>query len=91
MSANEINSKVRELRELRRMADEIAAEIEKLQDDIKAEMSAKGTDEISGADWRVTWRPVKSSRLDAAALRKALPDVAAAFTRESVTRRFIVA
>lgn len=91
MSANEINSKVRELRELRRMADEIAAEIEKLQDDIKAEMSAKGTDEISGADWRVTWRPVKSSRLDAAALRKALPDVAAAFTRESVTRRFVVA
>ena len=36
MSATEINAKVKELRELRRMADELAAEIEAVQDSIKS-------------------------------------------------------
>ena len=91
MSVIELNGKVKELRELRRMAEEIAAEIEALQDTIKAEMTARNTEEISGTDWSITWKSVKSSRLDTTALRKAMPDVAAAFTRESVTRRFVVA
>ena len=91
MSMIELNGKVKELRELRRMAEEIAAEIEALQDTIKAEMTARNTEEISGTDWSITWKSVKSSRLDTTALRKAMPDVAAAFTRESVTRRFVVA
>ena len=91
MGTIELNGKVRELRELRRMAEELAAEIETLQDAIKAEMTARNTEEISGTDWSITWKSVKSSRLDTTALRKAMPDVAAAFTRESVTRRFVVA
>lgn len=91
MSVIELNGKVKELRELRRMADEIAAEIESLQDIIKAEMTARDEDEIAGTDWRISWKTVKSSRLDTAALRKAMPDVAAAFTRESMTRRFVMA
>lgn len=36
MSINEMDSKVKELRELRRMADELAAEIDSIQDAIKA-------------------------------------------------------
>lgn len=91
MSVIELNGKVKELRELRRMAEEIAAEIEALQDAIKGEMTARNTEEISGTDWKISWKPVKSSRLDTAALRKAAPDLVAAFTRESVTRRFVVA
>ena len=35
MSRTELNSKVKELRELRRMAEEIAAEIEMITDNIK--------------------------------------------------------
>jgi len=91
MSINEMDSKVKELRELRRMADEIQAEIESLQDAIKAEMTARDVDALSGTDWQVTWKNVTSSRLDTAALKKAMPDVAAAFTRQTATRRFCVA
>ena len=36
MSINEMDSKIKELRELRRMADELAAEMEAIQDSIKA-------------------------------------------------------
>ena len=91
MSINEMDSKVKELRELRRMAEELAAEIDSIQDAIKQHMDAQGVDTISGTDWRVTYRAVTSSRLDTAALKKALPDLAQQFTKTSTTRRFCVA
>ena len=91
MGTIELDAKVKELRELRRMAEELAAEIDGLTDTIKAEMAARGVDELSGTDWKATFKAVTSSRLDTAALKKALPDVAAAFTKQSSTRRFVLA
>ena len=91
MSISEMNSKVKELRELRRMAEELNAEIEALQDSIKAEMTARSTDEISGTDWRITWKSVTSSRLDSSALKKAMPEIAAQFTKTTTSRRFVLA
>ncbi len=91
MSATEINAKVKELRELRRMADELATEIEAVQDSIKSQMDAQGVDTLAGADWKVTWRPVTSTRLDSSALKKELPEIAARFMKQTTTRRFVLA
>lgn len=91
MSINEMDGKIRELRELRRMADELAAEIDTIQDAIKAEMAAAGVDTLTGSDWKATWKPITSSRIDTAALKKALPDLAQQFTKTTVVRRFCVA
>ena len=91
MSANEMNSKINELRELRRMAEELAAEIDSIQDTIKAHMDAEGVDTISGTDWRGTYKAVTSSRIDTGALKKALPDLAQQFTRTNTARRFSLA
>lgn len=91
MSINEMDSKVKELRELRRMAEELAAEIDSIQDSIKAHMDAQRVDTINGTDWKVTYKAVTSSRLDTAALKKALPDLAQQFTKTTSTRRFLVA
>lgn len=91
MSANEMESKVKELRELRRMADEIAAEIETLTDTIKAEMTARNTDTLTGSDWKASWKEVTTNRLDTTALKKAMPDIAAAFTKATTSRRFTLA
>ena len=63
MSNPEITSKVQELRELRRMADDLAKEIEAITDAIKQEMTTRQADEIAGADWKITWKPVTSTRL----------------------------
>lgn len=38
MSRTELNAKIKELRELRRMADELATEIETITDAVKQEM-----------------------------------------------------
>lgn len=91
MSANEMESKIKELRELRRMADEITAEIETLQDAIKAEMTARNTDTLTGSDWKASWKEVTTNRIDTTALKKAMPDIAAAFTKVTTSRRFTLA
>lgn len=86
-----LDSQIHELRELRRMADELAAAIDTIQDAIKAEMTAAGVDVLTGSDWKAVWKPVTTSRIDTAALKKALPDLAAQFTKVSTVRRFSVA
>lgn len=91
MSATEINAKMKELRELRRMADELAAEIEAVQDNIKSRMDAQGVDILSGSDWKVTWKPVTSARLDSSALKKELPEIAVRFMKQATARRFVLA
>lgn len=91
MSNIEMQSKVNELRELRRMAEELDAEITAIQDSIKSHMTAQGVDELTGLDYKISWKEVTSSRIDTAALKKALPDVVSRFTRATTTRRFTVA
>lgn len=91
MSIDMMNAKVKELRELRRMADELQAEIDSLQDTIKAEMTARDVDTLAGTDWRVTWKNVTSNRLDSTALKKELPEIAARFMKQTTARRFVLA
>lgn len=91
MSIIEMDSKIKDLRELRRMADELQAEIDSLQDTIKAEMTARDVDTLAGTDWRVTWKNVTSNRLDSTALKKELPEIAARFMKQTTARRFVLA
>ena len=91
MSNIEMQSRVNELRELRRMAEELDEEIIAIQDSIKAHMTAQGVDELSGNDFRITWKTVISSRIDTTALKKTLPDVVSRFTKATTTRRFTIA
>lgn len=90
MNMNEMDSKVKELRKLRRMADELSGMIEDIQDSIKAEMVARNTDTLTGSNWKVTWKAVTSSRLDSKALKATLPDVYKQFCKTSTSRRFIL-
>ena len=89
MSMNEIEAKVRELRELQALIEEAEQEAEAIKDSIKAQMG--DSEELRAGEYKITWKPVTTTRLDTVALKKALPDVAQAFTRETITRRFCVA
>lgn len=91
MSRTELNAKIKELRELRRMADELAAEIEAITDVVKQEMQVQGVDTLTGDDWRATWKTVQSSRFDSKAFKIAQPDLYGAFVRQIESRRFILA
>lgn len=84
MDRTELNSKVKELRELRRMAEEIT-------DEIKQEMTTQGVDTLAGDDWKATWKPVQSARFDSKAFKVAMPDLYGRFTRSTETKRFVLA
>lgn len=90
MSKEIMSAKVHELRELRQMQEELVGMIEALQDEIKAAMTAQETDTLTGADWKITWKAITTSRLDSAALRRELPEVASRFMLQTTSRRFVV-
>lgn len=89
MSMNEMESKIRELRQLQNLIEEAQAEAEAIKDSIKAQMG--DAEELRAGEYKVTWKAVTASRLDTAALKKALPEVAERFTKTTTSRRFCVA
>ena len=88
MSINEMEVKARELRQLQALIEEAQAEAEAIKDAIKAAMG--DSESVQAGEYRITWKAVASARIDTSALRKALPDVAERFTKETVTRRFVI-
>ena len=85
---SDIITKVRELMELRRMEEELQTEIDALQEAVKSFMGSEET-MIAGA-FKVSYKSITSSRLNSAALKRDLPNVAALYTRQTTTRRFTV-
>ena len=88
MSNPSMEAKVKELMELKRMKEELEAEIAMAEEAIKAVM---GEEELLTAEaYKVSWKTFTSSRIDTTALKKALPDVAAAYTKTTTARRFAI-
>ena len=88
MSISEMEVKARELRQLQALIEEAQAEAEAIKDAIKAAMG--DSESVQAGEYGITWKAVTSSRIDTSALRKALLDVAERFTKETVTRRFVI-
>ena len=91
MSTMELTTKVRELKELKAMAEEIATEITAIEDAIKAEMTARDTDEMQIDVYKIRWTKVASSRFDTTSFKKAMPELYGQFTKTSESRRFSIA
>ena len=89
MSANELEKKVRELRQLQSLIEEAQAEAEAIKDQIKAHMGQ--AEELRAGEYKIAWKPVTSSRLDSKALRAAAPELVERFTKTTTARRFCVA
>lgn len=88
MSIKEIEAKAKELQELKRMREELDAEIATLEDAIKASMGDQ--EQIIAGGYKITWKAITSSRFDSSAFKKANPDLAAAYTKTTTTRRFLI-
>ena len=88
MSNPNMEATIHELMELKRLKEELEAEIAAAEDAIKAVM---GDEELLLAgSYKVSWKTFTSSRVDTIALKKALPDIAAAYTKTTTSRRFSV-
>ena len=88
MSNPTMEATIHELMELKRLKEELEAEISAAEDAIKAVM---GDEELLTAGaYKVSWKTFTSSRVDTTALKKALPEVAAAYTKTTTSRRFSI-
>ena len=88
MSNPTMEAAIHELLELKRMKEELEAEIAAAEDAIKAVMGDEET--LTAGAYKVSWKTFTSSRVDTTALKKALPEVAAAYTKTTTARRFSI-
>lgn len=91
MSTKDVASKAAELKELKALQEELAAEISSIEDEIKAELTARGVDEMQAGAFKIRWAQVTSNRLDQSAIKSELPDIYARYCKENTSRRFCVA
>ena len=88
MSNPTLESTIHEILDLKRMREELDAEINALEDSIKAVM---GDEELLTAGaYKVSWKTFTSSRVDTTALKKELPEIAAQYTKQTTARRFSI-
>ena len=88
MSAIEIQSKARELKELKVKKEELEAEIAAIEDILKAAMGEQ--EEMFCSEYKLTYQTVSTSRFDSTLFKKEHADLAAAYTKSTTYRRFSV-
>lgn len=88
MSTNELSAKLRKLKKLQAKAE---AEIAAIQNEIKEEMEARGTEEMTVDVFKVRWKPVTSMRFDSTEFKRTHGDLYTQYSRPVTCRRFQVA
>lgn len=88
MTYNEI---MKELAEYIRIQEEAEKKADELRDMLKKRMSHMGVEVLIGDEHKATFKTFTTSRIDTSALKRDLPDVAAAYTRTSENKRFTFA
>lgn len=89
MGTKELQAKIKELKELKLLAEELDAEITATEDTIKAHMGAQ--EELIAGEYKIRWTFVKYSRFDSTALKAVNPSLYSQFLKTTETRRFSVA
>lgn len=91
MSTKDLTGKVKELKELKMMVEELEAEISTIEDEIKAEMTARETNELMLDMFKISWKEVVSNRFDSKAFKATHAELYSQYTKQTTTKRFSVA
>ena len=91
MSINELEKKIETLREWEDLLEEAKAEVESLKDEIKAEMLARNTEEMTAGKYIVRWTSVLSQRFDSTTFKNEHAERYKLYTKQTSSRRFSIA
>ena len=91
MSINEMETTARTYREIQAEIKALEEQADALKQTMIAEMDARKVEALEAGEYTIHWSIYGSSRVDTTALKKALPEVAAQFTKTSTSCRFQVA
>ena len=90
MSTIEIQAQIESLKALEELIEEAKAEAETLRDSIKQELLNRNTEELTAGKYIVRWTSVLSQRFDSTALKKVMPEIYKAYTKQVSSRRFTI-
>ena len=91
MTQKEIEGKIAELKEYKRLAEDLDAQITALENEIKAEMEVQNTDTLITSLFKVTWKVITSKRFDSSAFRTTHAELYEQYLRPQESKRFLVA
>lgn len=87
-----INEVMKELAEYTAMQEELKAQIEFLQDEVKEYMKENNVDEVlTESGEKATFREVISNRFDSTAFKKDFADIYKEYTKRTTYKRFTFA
>lgn len=90
MERTELEKRVRDLKELKIMQEELQAEITEIEDSIKAEMTALNVNEMTVDVFKIRWTPVLSNRFDTTAFKNKYAELYNQFIKVIETKRFSI-
>ena len=90
MTDRQLNNRIQKINDLEKQIEEMEALVNALRDEIKADLTEKQKDEHNTGSFIIRWKEVISNRLDSKALKAALPDVFATYSKESKCKRFTI-
>lgn len=91
MTNKTIESKAKEIKELLRMKEELETEIASLQDELKAELTERSTDELIAGEYKIRYKAVTSNRFDTATFKAKYEELYNQFVKQTTSRRFTIA
>jgi len=88
MGTMELNKKVTELKELEQYIKEVQAEIDGIKDELKAEMTTRGAEEMTVGVFTLRYKEVSQKRFDSKAFQKDYEALYKVYQKESTSMRF---
>lgn len=91
MSKQEITAKVEHIKTLQAMIDEMTTEMESVKDEVKAEMTAQGVEEMIVSCFKVRYTTVTTNRFDSTAFKKTHEELYSQYVKPTTSKRFSIA
>ena len=91
MTRIELESKAKEYREMKRMADEAQAVADTLADELKAAMTESGESKKTVGEYKISYTDCTRKDIDKKRLEAVHPDIYATYLKETTYKRFQVA
>lgn len=90
MTAYQMREKIKQLKEYQRMAEEAEKIANALKEEIKQEMTERGTAELQAGEYVVRWTAFIASKFDSKAFKAENGDLYNRYLKQSETRRFSI-
>lgn len=87
---NQLQSKVKEYRQYKRILEEAKNQLEALQNDITELMETENTDTLTGDDFKITWKNYSKTNFDSKTLKTDIPELYNKYVYVTNYKKFLV-